>query len=75
MANQQYNKYFLSSEQIRELVNIVIDQFGVDLSRDELTESICFILEDISGFESESDQGIHRLINQVRNIYHDTIKH
>ncbi len=75
MANQKHIECFLSTEQISELVTFVIDQFGIDLSGDELTESIYLALEDIPGIESESDQAIHRLINQVRNQYHDTIKH
>ena len=75
MANQKHIECFLSNEQIHELVTFVIEQFGVDLSGDELTESIYLALEDIPGIESESDQDVHRLLNQVRNIYHDTIKH
>ena len=75
MANQKHIECFLSNEQIRELVAFVIEQFGDGLSGDELTESICLALEDIPGIECESDQDIHRLLNQVRNQYHDTIKH
>ena len=74
MTNQKHIKCFLTNEQILELVTFVIDQFGIDLSGDELTESICLTLEDVPGIEGESDQDIHRLINQVRNQYHDTIK-
>ena len=75
MTNQKHIKCFLSNEQLLELVTFVIEQFGIDLSGDELTESIFLVLEDIPGIEGESDQAIHRLLNQVRNIYHDTIKH
>ena len=74
MTNQKHIKCFLSNEQICELVTFVIDQFWIGLSGDELNESIYLILEDVPGIESESDQDIHRLINQVRNLYHDTIK-
>ena len=73
MANQKHIECFLSTEQVRELVTFVIDQFGIDLSGDELTDSIYLALEDIPGIEGESDQAIHRLINQVRNQYHGTI--
>ena len=75
MANQKHSDCFLTNEQISELVTFVIDQFGIGLSGDELTETIYLSLEDIPGIESESDQDIHRLLNQVRNQYHDTIKH
>lgn len=75
MTNQKHIECFLSNEQIRELVTFVIDQFGIGLSGDELTEAIYLVLEDVPGIEGESDQDIHRLINQVRNQYHDTIKH
>lgn len=75
MANQKHIECFLSHEQIRELVTFVIDQFGVDLSGNELIEVIQLVMEDIPGIEVESDQDIHRLMNQVRNLYDDTIKH
>ena len=75
MANQKYIECFLSNEQVRELVTFVIEQFGDGLSGDELNESIYLALEDVPGIEGESDQDIHRLLNQVRNQYHDTIKH
>lgn len=75
MANQKHIKCFLSTEQISELTTFVIDQFGIDLSGDELTESIYLALEDVPGIEGELDQAIHCLINQVREQYHDTIKH
>ena len=75
MANQKHIKCFLSTEQISELVTFVIDQFGIGLSGDELTESIYLALEDVPGIEGESDQDVHRLIIQIRNLYHDTIKH
>ena len=75
MTNQKHIECFLSNEQICELVTFVIEQFGIDLSGDELTESIHLVLEDVPGIEVESDQDIHRLLNQVRNLYHDNIKH
>ena len=75
MANQKHIECFLSNEQIRELVTFVIDQFGIGLSGDELTESIYLVLEDVPGIEVESDQDVHRLLNQVRNLYHGNIKH
>jgi len=73
MANQKHINDFLSNEQMSEIVSFVIDKFGIDLSGNELIESIHLVLEDVPGIESESDQDIHRLINQVRNLYHDTI--
>ena len=53
MTNQKHIKCFLSNEQIYELVMFVIDQFGIDLSGDELTESIYLALEDVPGIEGE----------------------
>ena len=75
MTNQKHIECFLSNEQVLELVMFVIDQFGIGLSGDELNESIYLALEDVPGIEGESDQDVHRLLNQVRNLYHDTIKH
>lgn len=74
MANQKHIQCFLSNEQIQELVTFVTEQFGNDLSGDELSEAIQLVMEDIPGIEVESAQSIHCVINQVRNLYHDTIK-
>jgi len=75
MANQKQIQCFLSNEQIDELVMFVIEQFGVDLSGNELIEAIYLVLEDIPGTEIETTHDIHCVVNQVRNLYHDTIKH
>ena len=72
MANQ--NKCFLNDEQLSEFAEAVIEQFGVDLSGDELTETIYLMMEDIPGIEMETEQAIHCVLTQVRNLYHDTIK-
>ena len=74
MANQKYIQCFLSNEQIRELVTFVTEQFGNDLSGDELSEAIQLAMEGIPGIEAEPAQSIHCVINQVRNLYHDIIK-
>jgi len=72
MANQ--NKCFLNDEQLRELADIVVEEFGVDLSGDELNEAIQLLMECIPGIELESPHAIHCVLTQVRNLYHDTIK-
>lgn len=74
MTNQKH-QMFLNHEQIQELVNLIVDRFGVGLSGNELSEVICLILEDIAGIENESVQSIQCVIKQIRNSYNAKIKH
>ena len=62
---------FLSDDQIHELVDVVIEQFGTGLSGNELVESIRLVMEDIPGIEMESTQEIQCVVNQIRSHYHD----
>ena len=71
MTSRNQSKCFLSDEQIHELVDVVIQEFGSGLSGNELVESIRLVMEDVPGIEMESTQEIHCVVNQIRNIYHD----
>lgn len=69
------NKFhcFLTDDQIRELADVVIEQFGNGLSGDELVESIRLVMEDIPGIEMESTRNIHHVTYLIGNLYHDNI--
>ena len=75
MVNQKHNQCFLTNDQLQELSNIVAEQFGSDLPRDELADAIRLVLEDIPGIEIVSNQEIHQVTNLIRNLYNDHIKH
>ena len=71
MVNQNSNQWFLTNDQIQEIVNAVTDQRGFDLPKDELDNAIRLVLEDIPGIEIVSTQDIHQVINQIMNSYND----
>ena len=75
MVNQINNQCFLTNEQIQELSNVVTEQFGFGLPKDELVDAIRLVLEDIPGIEIVSNQEIHQVTNLIRNSYNDHIKH
>ena len=71
MTTRNQFQCFLTNEQIHELFDVVIEQYGTGLSGNELVESIRLVLEDIPGIEMESTQEIHCIVNQVRYLYDD----
>lgn len=71
MTSRNQFQCFLTDEQIHELVDVVIKQFGSGLSGNELIESIRLVMEDIPGIETESTQEIHCVVNHVRTLYND----
>ena len=73
MANQKHNQCFLTNNQIHELSNVVTEQYGFDLPRDELVDAIRLVMEDIPGIEIVSTQEIHHVTNLIRNLYNDHI--
>ena len=75
MVNQINHQCFLTNEQIQELSNVVTEQFGFGLPKDELVDAIRLVLEDIPGIEIVSNQEIHQVTNLIRNSYNDHIKH
>ena len=64
----------LTQDQIQDLAVIVLEECGSCLSDDELTDEIALLLEDIAGFETDSDQVVRQVINQARSHYHDISK-
>lgn len=54
----------LSVDQIEERARYVVDDFGLDLSLEELDESIGVVMENAPGLELESTQEIRRIEDQ-----------
>ena len=70
MGTKKQIKSFLSTNQIKILTEVVIDQFGSELPEEELVDSIALVLEDVPGIEMESSQSIQYVINLIRNRYY-----
>jgi len=64
----------LTRNQIHDLAVIVLEERGSCLSDDELTDEIALLLEDISGFETVSDESVREVVNQARSHYHAICK-
>lgn len=75
MVNQKHIQCFLTNDQMQEISNVVTDQFGFDLPKDELIDAIRLVLENIPGIEIVSTQEIHHVTNLIRNLYNANIKH
>ena len=59
----------LTTEQERDLVNFIIEDFGVDLDKEAFVDCCLQMFEDISGFECLSDTEIRSITNQLWSIY------
>ena len=75
MVNKKHSQQFLTNNQIHELTDVVTEQFGFHLPKDELTDAIRLVLEDIPGIEIVSTQEIQLVTNLIRNSYNGKINH
>jgi hypothetical protein len=60
----------LNADQIQALADMVLEQYGPGLSKDELTEYTLELLEDVSGFEGAPERLVRKVINGVWRYYH-----
>jgi len=70
MASKNSSKAFLTQEQIADLSQYIIEDFGSDLPEEELIEAIALVLENVPGIESESNRSIQGLIRLIGNQYY-----
>jgi len=70
MASKNSSKAFLTQEQIADLGQYIIEDFGSDLPEEELIEAVALVLENVPGIESESNRSIQRLIRLIGNQYY-----
>lgn len=59
----------LTMEQQSELVNFIIEDFDVDLDKDEFVDRCLQMFEDISGFECLSESKIRSITNRLWRQY------
>ena len=63
----------LTDNQINNIVSVIINEHGTLLSRDEVTEIIALILENISGFEVVNQCDFIKTINDIRSLYYESV--
>lgn len=61
----------LTTEQKQQLVEIVIEEFGTEMSHAEFTDALLGLLEDVPGFETAKQSTINKLVSQLGSKYHE----
>jgi len=64
----------LSENQLTDIVDMIVDDYGSRLTGGELSEIAGLILENISGFETVDSQALTQTINEIRKRYDDSVK-
>lgn len=61
----------LTAEQKQQLVEIIIEEFGTEMSLEGFTDALLGLLEDVSGFETAQQRTINKLTHQLWSQYHE----
>ena len=59
----------LSENQLTDIVDMIVDDYGSRLTGGEVSEVIGLILENISGFETVDSQTLTQVINEIGNLH------
>ena len=59
----------LTEDQLTDIVNMIVADYGSRLTGGEVSEVIGLILENISGFETVDSQALTQTINEIRNLH------
>ncbi len=64
----------LTENQLNDIVDMIVDDYGSRLTGGEVSEVIGLILENISGFETVDSQTLTQVINEIRTRYYESVK-
>jgi len=64
----------LTNDQLNNIVNVIIVNYGSRLSDGELLEIIGLILENIAGFDTADPQSLMQTISEIRSQYDHRIE-
>ncbi len=64
----------LTENQLTEIVNMIVDDYGSRLTGGEVLEITGLILENISGFETVDSQTLTQTTNDIRKRYDESVK-
>ncbi len=64
----------LTENQLTDIVDMIVDDYGSRLTGGEVSEIAALILENISGFETVDSQTLTQTINEIRKRYNDSVK-
>ncbi len=64
----------LTENQLTDIVDMIVDDYGSRLTGGEVSEITGLILENISGFETVDLQALTQTTNEIRRRYDDSVK-
>jgi hypothetical protein len=64
----------LTENQLADIVDMIVDDYGSRLTGGEVSEVIGLILENISGFETGDSNTLTQVINEIRKRYDESVK-
>ena len=64
----------LTENQLTDIVDMIVDDYGSRLTGDEVSEVIGLILENISSFETVDSQTLTQIINEIRKRYDESVE-
>ncbi len=64
----------LTENQLTDIANMIVDDYGSRWTGGEVSEVIGLILENISGFETVDSQALTQTINEIRKRYDDSVE-
>ena len=59
----------LTEDQLTDIVDMIVDDYGSRLTGGEVSEVIGFILDNISGFETVNSQTLTQVITKIGNLH------
>ncbi len=63
----------LTENQLTDIVDMIVDDYGSRLTGGEVSEVIGLILENISGFETVDSNTLTQVINEIRKRYYESV--
>ena len=63
----------LTENQLTDIVDMIVDDYGSRLTGGEVSEVIGLILENISGFETIDSNTFTQVINEIRTRYYESV--
>ena len=71
MSQDRLNPFHLSGDQHSRLVDLLLEQYRIDLSKADFADRVLQLLEDIAGFENATDSDTQSVINTLWSLYRD----
>ena len=64
----------LTENQLADIVDMFVDDYGSRLAGSEISEIAALILENICGFETVDSQALTQTVNEIRKRYDESVE-